>query len=411
MKEELEKHFESHLEDYLDMLRQMVEINSFTTNRNGVNKLGDLTEKIFSRLGFQTERIPSSNPEYGNHLVLTRPAVVGEEHSSLGFITHLDTVFPEDEEIQNNFSWRVEANRIFGPATVDIKGGTVLIYMILEAIHRLNPNLYDSTNWYVLANAAEEMLDPSFAKVCLEHLPADASAALVFEGGKVDGRQFSLVTARKGRVGYRISVEGKAAHAGSAHQYGANAIIRLAQLVEEISSRTDYDKDITYNIGHISGGTVPNRVPHLAAASGEMRAFDPELIVEAKIRLKALEEMQDIPGSNGTYPFPVKVDIHSSWRPWPKNEMTETLFSIWEQAAEDLGWQTMAEQRGGLSDGNWIWDFIPTIDGLGPSGGNAHCSERSEDGSKEQEFVDVTSFVPKAILNTTAIVNLLTKQA
>jgi glutamate carboxypeptidase len=83
----------------------------------------------------------------------------------------------------------------------------------------------------------------------------------------------------------------------------------------------------------------------------------------------------------------------------------------WKATAEKLGWQVVAEQRGGLSDGNWIWDFVPTLDGLGPSGGNAHCSERSEDGSKEQEYVDVTSFVPKATLNTRAIINLITKQA
>jgi glutamate carboxypeptidase len=48
-----------------------------------------------------------------------------------------------------------------------------------------------------------------------------------------------------------------------------------------------------------------------------------------------------------------------------------------------------------------------TLDGLGPSGENAHCSERSEDGSKEQEYVLASSFVPKAVLNTVAIIGLI----
>ncbi len=43
----------------------------------------------------------------------------------------------------------------------------------------------------------------------------------------------------------------------------------------------------------------------------------------------------------------------------------------------------------GLSDGNLIWDVVPTLDGLGPSGDNDHCSERSADGSKLPEYVDV----------------------
>jgi glutamate carboxypeptidase len=66
----------------------------------------------------------------------------------------------------------------------------------------------------------------------------------------------------------------------------------------------------------------------------------------------------------------------------------------------------MSEERGGLSDGNPLWDFVPTLDGLGPWGENDHCSERSADGKKLPEFVEISSFVPKAALNTVAILNL-----
>jgi glutamate carboxypeptidase len=49
---------------------------------------------------------------------------------------------------------------------------------------------------------------------------------------------------------------------------------------------------------------------------------------------------------------------------------------------------------------------VPTLDGLGPWGENDHCSERSADGKKLPEFVEISSFVPKAALNTVAILNL-----
>ena len=65
------------------------------------------------------------------------------------------------------------------------------------------------------------------------------------------------------------------------------------------------------------------------------------------------------------------------------------------------------EVRGGLSDGNFLWDMVPTLDGLGPWGDNDHCSERSADGSKLPEYVEVSSFVPKAALNTLAILEML----
>ena len=69
----------------------------------------------------------------------------------------------------------------------------------------------------------------------------------------------------------------------------------------------------------------------------------------------------------------------------------------------------LGEERGGLSDGNGFWDAVPTLDGLGPWGDNDHCSERSPDGSKLPEFVEISSFVPKAILNTIAIMNLVSR--
>jgi glutamate carboxypeptidase len=65
------------------------------------------------------------------------------------------------------------------------------------------------------------------------------------------------------------------------------------------------------------------------------------------------------------------------------------------------------EERAGLSDGNLLYDAVPTLDGLGPWGDNDHCSERSADGSKVPEFVAISSFVPKAMLNIAAILKLV----
>ncbi len=101
------------------------------------------------------------------------------------------------------------------------------------------------------------------------------------------------------------------------------------------------------------------------------------------------------------------VNIYRRTQPWARNEATDRLFKVWQKAGADLGFTIVPEERGGLSDGNHFWQRIPSIDGLGPSGGNAHCSERSEDGSKDQEYVVVSSFVPKATLNTMAVLELL----
>ena len=68
----IEDYLRNNLSAYLDMLRQMVAINSFTANPEGVNHLGTFTAELFAGLGFQAEYVQSVNPRFGRHLVLTR---------------------------------------------------------------------------------------------------------------------------------------------------------------------------------------------------------------------------------------------------------------------------------------------------------------------------------------------------
>ncbi len=405
-KGDLKEFLEANLENYLDMLQIMVSINSFTANAAGVIELGKLTAEKFGKLGFSAERISSTNAFYGDHWILSHPA--RESHRpTIGLVSHLDTVFPPDEERRNDFHWRVDGNRAYGPGTVDIKGGTLVMYMMMDCLRQCAPDVFLETNWIILLNAAEETLEPEFGQICRERLPANSLACLVFEGGRRRENRYSLVTARKGMIRYRIEVTGRAAHAGSAHKNGANAIVQLAKTIAGIADLTDYDQDITFNVGTVAGGTVINRVPHNAVASGEMRAYSPD-ILDAGIRdLLDLQKDVSISSTNGSYPCDVLINILNKSSPWPENSNTIQLLGIWKEAARMLGYEISAQHRGGLSDGNHLWDHVPTIDGLGPSGGNAHCSERDEKRSKDQEYISISSLVPKTLLNTLALLKLL----
>ena len=392
-----------NLPSYLDMLRRMVAINSFTANAAGVNTLADLTTDIFADLGFAADRVPSTNPDFGSHLVLTRQ---GNSNRVAGLIAHLDTVFSPEEEIANNFRWREDDDRIYGPGTNDCKGGTVMIYMVLDAIRKFSPETFDQTTWVVLLNSSEETLSADFSELCLRRLGSDALAALVFEAGVRKGSRYQLVTARKGMATYHVSVEGKSTHAGSKHQDGANAIVQLAHTVQQIAGLTDYEQELTFNVGTISGGTVTNRVPHFAEARGEMRTFSTDVYDRGIANLLALRNQPTITSAESDFACQVDIQITRENAPWPLNPKTEQLLALWQAAAVPLGMIVTREERGGLSDGNALWQHIPTIDGLGPDGGNAHCSEQSPNEGKEQEYVTVSSFVSKAVLNVGAILGL-----
>ena len=407
MRKQLEKYFESNFKSYLEVYENLVSINSFTANAQGVNENGRIISDAFSDLGFIPEYIPSINPAFGNHLVLTRR---GNTDVSVGLITHIDTVFSKEEEEANNFSWRVEGDRVYGPGTSDVKGGTILILMVMNALHEFSKDLFDKVTWIILANAAEERLSNDFGEICRDKLKEQGLAALIFEAGYQTGNHFSLVRARKGMAIYTIEVEGRSAHAGNQHQFGANAIVQLAKTIQEIEDLTDYENDLTYNVGVATGGTVTNRVPSSASARGEMRTFSKEVFEQGLNNLLAINESAPLKSSADGYRCKFNIKIDQVNDPWPPNAGTEQLLSNWKATASTLGYIIDSEERGGLSDGNHIWNFIPTLDGLGPNGDNGHCSEQSSDGSKEQEYATLSSFIPKAVLNAMAIQRLITNK-
>ena len=260
----------------------------------------------------------------------------------------------------------VKKDRIYGPGTIDIKGGTIIIYMMLEALSRFAPEVYDAVTWVVLLDASEETEGEHFGRICNERLDG-AQACLVFEAGYVNGNdEFKLVTQRKGMMTYRVAVEGKASHAGSDHAAGANAIVQMAEVIKRIAGFTDYERDLTFNVGTVSGGTVTNRVPHHATAWVEMRAFDMDAYHHGVRQMLALQEMETL-SSNDGYQCMVLVDIHRKTKPWPKNAGTEQLYAVWRDSAESLGYQVTWQARGGLSDGNFTWENVPTIDALVPT--------------------------------------------
>ena len=401
--------FQNNLPHYLELHRQMVSINSFTENAAGVNELGLLTAKIFAALNFEAEFVQANNPKFGRHLSLKRNAHQAnraENPPTIAMISHLDTVFPPEEEIANDFVWRQEGDRLYGPGTVDIKGGTVMIYMVLDALQNFYPEVLNNTNWLVLLDASEERLSVDFGEFCLQRLPQNTLACLVFEGGTHPNGDFYLVVARKGRATFRVHVEGRSAHAGNNHAQGANAILQMAYTVQKIAGFTDYDKEITFNVGVIHGGSVVNRVPHTADAEIEMRAFSPQVFAEGVDKMLSLNGVSQVSSADG-YPCSVSIRMEEQTAPWPRNDATEKLYQLWEKTGNQRGFQVRREERGGLSDGNWLWNHFPTFDGLGPSGANGHCSERTPDGSKDQEYAQISSFIPKALLNTMAIVNLV----
>jgi len=382
----------------------MVEINSFTENRQGVNLLGKLTAETFALLGLKAEFVSSTTAQFGDHVILTRK---GKSNRKVMMVSHLDTVFPPEEELRNGFRWQEEGDRIYGPGTMDIKGGTVMIWLVLSALSQHSAAVFDEITWQVFLNASEEKLTKDLADLCRSQMDGQTLAALVFEAEGRSNENPSIVVARKGRATWRVSVSGRGAHAGVKHKHGANALVQLSKTIHQIAALTDYSKDLTFNVGTAQGGTGFNRVPHEAFAEGEFRAFSREVYAQGRKSLLGRAGPAEVRSPADDYRCSVAIQILNETSPWAPNRETDSLFELWKQAGTELGLTLGREERAGLSDGNLLYDAVPTLDGLGPWGDNDHCSERSADGSKVPEFVAISSFVPKAMLNIAAILKLV----
>src|SRR6266496_15308 len=173
------KHFlDQQLPAALEMLRQMVRINSYTANPEGVNRLARVTAECFAPLGFTAEFVPSTNPEFGAHLALTRK---GRSARNVTMVSHLDTVFPPEEEVRNNFHWQPEGDRIYGPGTQDIKGGTAMMWLVLMALRAHAPKVFEEITWKLFWNSSEERFSPDFGDLCRSRFDSGTLGALVFE--------------------------------------------------------------------------------------------------------------------------------------------------------------------------------------------------------------------------------------
>jgi glutamate carboxypeptidase len=278
---------------------------------------------------------------------------------------------------------------------------------VLQALQSPAPTAFEEITWKLFLNSSEEMFSPDFGVVCCERFEKNTLAALVFEAEGRLGRELLLVTARKGRATWRVTVSGRGSHAGGKHSHGANAVVQLGHLLPRIAALTNYSRSLTMNVGTISGGTVLNRVPHEAVAEGELRAFEADDYNHGKAALLALAGPGEVTSPADGFRCEVKVEILTESRPWPRNDATDRLCEFWIQAGKELNLSVSGYERGGLSDGNQIWDVVPTLDGLGPWGDGDHCSERSADGSKLPEFVEISGIVPKAALNVVAITKLI----
>ncbi|MDB4960036.1 MAG: peptidase dimerization domain protein [Myxococcales bacterium] len=356
--------------EMLSLTRSWVEINSYTSNVEGVNQVGALLREAFTLPSLSCTTIPGGTG-FGDHLVWRTPAA-----SSAGtvlLVGHHDTVFPP-----GHFEgWREDGNKATGPGALDMKGGLAVIRTALAALEDVGA--LASLPIVALSVSDEEVGSPT-STPHLQELARTAACALVFESGRVNDM---IITRRKGVGAMTVTAHGKAAHAGNHHKDGANAIWALAKFVDVAQQLTNYARGITVNVGTFVGGTSKNTVPERAECMLDLRY---ETVADAEILVSELRAAAASLSTGG-----VRLDVSGGANRLPLERTPASAALRDEYAAcaraSGLG-DGEAPLLGGGSDANTVAPLgVPAIDGLGPRGAGFHTTT---------EFVELDTFVPKA---------------
>lgn len=360
--------------DMKSLLKKFVETESPSHDREAVNRVGALVAEEARRLGAQVEVIP--NQETGNHVI----ARWGSGKGNILLLCHMDTVFPLGTLAKMPF--READGKIYGPGILDMKAGIVICLAAIEELRNA-----DGLNRPVtLLCTSDEEIGSHSSREWIEKLAQESAAVFVFEPALVDG---SLKTWRKGGGGYRITVKGRAAHAGGDHEKGRNAIEEMAHQILAIQKLTDYSRQTTLNVGVITGGTVSNVVPDESFIEVDVRVMQPGEWERIESEMNKLKPVLD-----GTS---LHISGHFNRPPMPFDDTMSATFEKAKSIAAGIGMELKAGGTGGASDGNFVAPFrIPVLDGMGAIGEGYHS---------EREFIFADSLEQKKNL----LVALLTK--
>ncbi len=325
----------------------------------------------------EIERVACSTPGSAPDLVAR---IAGQGTGRLLLLGHLDTVI----EHSSHAPLRRDGDRLYGPGTVDMKGGVVLALGVAGAL-AARPDAFAEVSLLLVTD--EEWRRHEFLH---GQRFASYDACLCFEGGQLtsDGDE-AVVVRRKAAGTMRVVATGRASHSGSAPDRGRNALLALATTAIDLARH------------HDPGGAERLSVVPTVVRSGD--AFnvvpaDGELLFDMRAdRSDSFDAVcAAVPGELDGVGLEAKM-----LRIWPGMDSREATRGLLERAGSRLGRPIIGCPRGGASDASHFASSIPlTVDGLGPRGGGAHTPEEFVHAPSLRQRAEVALAVAAAALDS-----------
>jgi glutamate carboxypeptidase len=368
-------------EAMIEALGQLVMLESPSNDPAAVNSVGNYLAQAFGALDASVERIPQT--DFGDHLRVSW----GKGERQILLLGHMDTVWPVGETAERPFrATQEESSGILvgtGPGAFDMKGGLAIGLFAVSALRDLE--LIPAQRLVFLFNSDEEVGSIT-SRPLIEEEAQRSDAALVLEPSRED----ALVVWRKGVGRFELEVQGLASHSGAAHERGVSAVQEMAHQILRLEAMTDYGLGSTVNVGEVRGGARVNVRPASAWASVDLRVTTTEEGLRMTDAIRGLQPVD--PRATLT------VSGGLNRPPWEASPEGDALFERAKRVGDSLGMDTWPAGTGGGSDGNFTAALgVPTLDGLGIVGNDAHALT---------EWADLSSMPLRAALLAELLLDL-----
>lgn len=342
----------------LDRLRELVEIESGSYDKAGVDRAGAFMARELKRLGFKVEISPRTN--LGNLVVGSRSL---EGKGRVLILGHLDTVWPTGTLKEWPFTV-TDDGLATGPGVGDMKGGLIVALAALEALEACHLGYFESITFMLIP---DEELGSAYTRPVIEAEGRKVDWALVMEPGRSNG---GVVTSRGAVGAFYLRARGRTAHCGGNFSEGLSAIRELASKVGAIESLSFPQEGRILNVGIFRGGEARQVVPGDAEMHIDLRAPNDE---EAHRMISRLREIA-LTAANPQVELSLTGGLT---RPaFLRSDGGADLYHRTAAIAQEMKIPLPEVHSRAGSDGNLVAaQGIPTLDGLGPVAWDV-CSRR-----------------------------------
>ncbi|QWA30757.1 M20/M25/M40 family metallo-hydrolase [Pseudomonas sp. RC3H12] len=364
---------------YLETLKSLVSVDTGTGTEAGLKQVGAELVKRLEALGAKVTTQPAT-PSVGDNIVGT---FKGTGDKDFLLMVHYDTVFGPGTVAKRPF--RIEGERAYGPGVADAKGG---VAMILHALKLLQDQQYKGYRTLTVLFNPDEEMGSAGSRQLIAELARQHDFVFSYEPPDKD----AVTVATNGINRLKLTVNGRASHAGSAPEAGRNALIELAHQLLQLNALGDKDKGTTVNWTLAKAGEKANIIPAQASAEADMRYSDlseTERVQEDALRIIKKQLVADTQ---------VELVMEKGRPPLAKNDASTQLAQTARQLYSKIDRQLQPIAMRFGTDAGYAYvpdsDKPAVLETLGVVGAGLHGDE---------EYMEIASVAPRLYLTVAMI--------